>query len=46
MEDDPQLAIAKLDGVKEENDIMELMNLDGRGYVWNFEPLRRSLEFR
>ena len=41
MEDDPQLAIAKLDGVEEENDIIELMNPDGRGYVWNFEPLRR-----
>jgi len=33
MENGPQLAIAKLDGVEEENDIIELMNPDGRGYV-------------
>ena len=48
MEDDPQLAIAKLDCVEEENDIVDLMNPDSKGYVWNFESLRRygSLEFR
>jgi len=40
-------AIAKLDGVEEESDIIELMNLDDRGYIWNFELLRRyeSLKF-
>ena len=47
MEDDPQLVIAKLDGVEEEDDIIEFTNPDGRGYVWNFEPLRYgSFEFR
>ena len=47
-EHDPQLAIAKLDGVEEKDDIIDLMNPDSKGYVWNFESLRRygSLEFR